>query len=95
MYVTTANSGSACKYTATCSVFDSSTQSWIGVSSWSKGGISCDTAGIWTVNIPTTNTNYNPSYTATMRVIYEITDSQVALSLTPSRQVISQFNLNI
>jgi hypothetical protein len=30
-----------------------------------------------------------------MRVIYEITDSQVALSLTPSRQVISQFNLNI
>jgi len=30
-----------------------------------------------------------------MRVVYEIVDSQVALWETPSRQVISQFNLKI
>lgn len=48
-----------------------------------------------TVNIPTSNTNYNPSTTLTMRVVYEITDSQVPLWQTPSRQVISQFKLTI
>jgi hypothetical protein len=53
------------------------------------GGISCDATGMFTVNVLTTNTNYNPNFTITMRVIYDITDSQVALALTPSRQVVS------
>lgn len=62
-FVTTANDASHCKYTATCGVWDISTQAWVLPGSWSKGGITCDTAGVFTVNIPTTNTNYNPNFT--------------------------------
>ena len=93
--VTTANDASHCNYSTSCQIFDSSSQSWVALGSWTKGGITCDSTGAWTVNIPTTNTNYNPSTTLTMRVVYSITDSQVPVWQTPSRQVISQFNLTI
>ena len=73
--MTTANTASACNYSATCQIFDASTQTWVLPTAWTKGGITCDATGEWTVNVLTTNTAYNPSTTITMRVVYEITDS--------------------
>jgi len=89
MFVTTANDATHCNYSAACQIFDSSTQTWIAVASWTKGGISCDATGQWIVNVPTTNSNYNPSTILTMRVVYSITDSQMPLTSSPSRQVTS------
>jgi len=73
--VLTGNDSSHCQYTAACQIFDSITQRWIDLADWIEDGISCDNTGEWTVNIATSNNNYNPSTTLVMRVIYEILDS--------------------
>jgi hypothetical protein len=65
VFTTGANSASQCQYTATCGIWDESNQKFVTPGSWSKGGITCDTTGVFTINIPDTNTNYNPSFSVT------------------------------
>jgi len=95
VFTTGANTSTTCQYTATCGIWDESTQKYVSPASWSKGGITCDSTGIFTINIPDTNTDYNPSFVVKFQVIYEIVDSKVDLDLSPTRRVISQFSVTV
>ena len=92
--VLTSSTASACKYTAKCYIFTATTQDWDEFTTTALPaypGITCATTGAITLNIPNTTTDYDPSKVLTMKVVYEIVDSQVPLYATPSRQTTSSF----